>query len=299
MAEKSVVVVVTTYEPGPATAALLGALTDAGQRPIVVDDGSVHPPAVGAEVEFVVLPENRGIASALNAGLRAARARGATHVITLDQDSMVGPDFAAQMSAAWSQADEHGLQPAVVAPGGVAGITYRGPAHGPLLTVPEVMQSGAMFGLDHLRAIGDFDESLVIDGVDTDACLRLRKAGWDVVVAPVQFQHQLGRARAWRLGSRTILLTRHAPFRDYYMARNRVLLVRAHLRDEPRWAFGMARRTTVAFLLTAVFDQGRWTKLAAMLRGLRDGLRGRRGPLPASLRQRWNGVAARDQAQLR
>lgn len=299
MTDIRVVVVVATYEPRPPTTALLERLIASGHRPVVVDDGSQHPPPVVTGAELLRLPHNQGIAAALNAGLRAARARGATHVITLDQDSMVGPDFAAQMSAAWVQAGELGLRPAAVAPGGVAGITYRGPAHGPLLTVPEVMQSGSMFGLDQLRAIGDFDESLVIDGVDTDACLRLRKAGWDVVVAPVQFQHQLGRARAWRVGSRTILLTRHAPFRDYYMARNRLLLVRAHLRDEPRWAFGMARRTTVAFLLTALLDKGRWTKLAAMLRGLRDGLRGRRGPLPASLRQRWDGVTARDQADLR
>lgn len=289
MSDMVVAVVITTYEPGPATAALIHSLTAAGYRPIVVDDGSQRAPAPGPDVEFLRLPENRGIAAALNAGVELARQFGGTHVITLDQDSMVGPDFVARMAEAWAEAVGLGLQPAVLAPGQVAGITYRGTPVGPLQTVPEVMQSGAMFALDRLRDVGGFDESLVIDGVDTDVCLRLRAAGGDVVVAPVAFDHQLGRARELRLGPRTILLTRHAPFRDYYMARNRVLLIREYLRNEPRWALGMARRTLVAFVLTAVFDEGRWTKMAAMSRGFWDGLRGRRGPLPIDRRRRWNG----------
>ena len=292
MSDLSVAVVITTYEPGPTIKELIRTIMDAGFTPIVVDDGSAAPPASLRGAEVLHLPDNRGIAAALNAGVERARRRGATHVITLDQDSKVGPDFVTRMCEAWERASDVGLRPAVVAPGQIAGITYRGTRVGSLLAVPEVMQSGAMFGIEQLQHTGGFDESLVIDCVDTDMCLRLRSAGWGVVVAPVPVEHELGRAREVRLGPRTLLLTRHAPFRDYYMARNRVLMIREHLRNEPRWALGMARRTLVAVVLTALFDEGRWTKVAAMSRGLWDGLRGRRGQLPEQRRQRWNGGAS-------
>lgn len=291
MNDAAIAIVVTTFEPDAGTRALISNLLAPGYPLIVVDDGSVNPPAEVAGARALLLPNNRGIAAALNAGVDRARQLGATHIITLDQDTVVHAGFVEEMTRAWSQAGDLGLRPGVVGPGQVAGITYRGDMTGPMMSVPEVMQSGAMFAIEQLRQVGGFDESLVIDCVDTDMCLRLRAAGWDVVVAPVSVEHRLGRARGVTLGPRTVLLTRHPPYRDYYMVRNRILMIRAHLRHEPRWALGMARRTVVAALLTALFDQSRRMKVAAMARGLWDGLRGRRGQLPDELRQRWNGPA--------
>lgn len=295
MDDQRFAVVIPTYEPDRGLDDLLGTLIAMGQRPIVVDDGSSRPPVVKPDVEYVQLPQNRGIAAALNAGVRRARNLGATHVITLDQDSMVESDYVTRLSDAWREAIAVGLRPGVLAPGRVSGITYRGQRVHSMMTVPEVMQSGAMFSLEQLKNIGDFDGSLVIDCVDTDVCLRLRAAGRDVIVAPLGLSHRLGRAQCVTVGRRTILLTRHPPFRDFYMVRNRVLTIKSHGRAEPRWALVMARRTAVAIVLTAALDNHRWIKVQAMARGLYDGLRGRRGPLAGPLRRRWAGSEGRAQ----
>lgn len=281
--------VVPTYEPGPSLARLVDRLIAQGMTVIVVDDGSTTPPqGLPAPVEMINGGRNRGIAACLNAGLERAQRLGATHVLTLDQDSLVAADFLAEISRLWQGASEQGLRPGVLAPADVAGISYRGKRAGAFLRVPEVMQSGALFGVDALREAGGFDESLVIDCVDTDACLRLRECGYDVLVGPLRIEHQLGRVRVINLLGRQLLLTRHPAFRDYYMARNRLLVARRHGRREPRWAFSMLRRALVAAVLTLAFDRPVAAKAAAIGRGWLDGLRGRSGPLPADVRKRWN-----------
>ena len=50
-----------------------------------------------------------------------------------------------------------------------SGLTHRGSWRDGVMAVPESIQSGTLFSVEALARIGGFDESLVIDGVDTDA----------------------------------------------------------------------------------------------------------------------------------
>ena len=56
-----------------------------------------------------------------------------------------------------------------------------------VMVVAETIQSGTLFDCAALDAVSGFDESLVIDGVDTDLSLRLADAGWHICVAPISF----------------------------------------------------------------------------------------------------------------
>jgi rhamnosyltransferase len=280
-------VIVSVYEPPPSLYDLLTVLLASDVPVIVVDDGSTTPISVPDGVDLVCMPTNQGLAAALNAGLLAARSRGATHVLTLDQDSRIASDYLSAVQHLWAQALSMRLRPAVMGPDDITGVVYRGELVGEFTHVPEVMQSGALFDLSALAVVGDFDPGLVIDTVDTDVCLRLKDAGWDVLVAPLTVSHQIGRSRAYRFAGRTVLLTRHQPFRDYYMARNRILVMRRHGWQHKAWAVSMARRTFTAILLTLLLDSDRSPKLRAILRGLWDGLRNRSGPLPLHLRNQW------------
>ncbi|MEI2642915.1 MAG: hypothetical protein V9G10_11460 [Candidatus Nanopelagicales bacterium] len=159
---------------------------------------------------------------------------------------------------------------------------------GDLLRVAEVMQSGALFDLQALTAAGGFSEDLVIDGVDTDVSRRLLGAGYAVLICPLPLRHRLGRTRALHILGRTVLLTRHAPFRDYYMTRNRLLIAARNWHQDRRFALGLLRRTAVAIGLTLIFDRPRRAKSAAIAHGVRDALRGVTGPLPGPQRERWS-----------
>src|SRR5690606_15023713 len=100
-----------------------------------------------------------------------------------------------------------------------------------------VVTSGALTDLRCWEAVGGFDEALFIDFVDTDYCLRCRAAGRTIAVcAAAKLRHQLGRRETRRVGGFTFHPTHHAPLRHYFLARNRVRMVRRHWR-ELHWLF--------------------------------------------------------------
>lgn len=249
---------------------------------IVVDDGSTAPVALEG-MRVIRLAQNCGIAAALNIGVSQAAKSGAQYVVTIDQDSEFPSDYVAQLVACRRRAEDQGLRPAVVGAVEFSGLRHAGQFHDGVMVVAESIQSGAMFDIAALSTVDGFDESLVIDGVDTDICLRMQDAGFDVVVAPVAFGHQLGEGHFVSLLGREVWSSKHPPFRRYYITRNGLLLLRRHTRRHPKWAAVSARRLTVATLLAVREAEQR----SAVRHGLVDALHGRRG-------QRWRPPAATD-----
>jgi rhamnosyltransferase len=271
-----VAVVVTTYDPPAELGRLLEVLQQWTGPLLVIDDGSPQPvaPEVG---EWIPLPRNAGVATALNRGLLRARELGATHVVTFDQDSLVGADYLPRLVRAWDEASRAGLQPGVVGPRDPGEVRYRGRVHGGYLVTTEVIQSAAMFDLRQLAEIGDFREELVIDGVDTEACLRLGERGFDVLCVELPMAHRLGRARPVPIIGRRVLVTGHPPVRQYYIMRNRLALVREHARRRPGWALATMRKSAVGAAGAVMAGPDRYSTARAVLRGVGDGLRGRLG----------------------
>ena len=94
-------------------------------RVVVVDDGSLDPTRVFAELEAsgvtVVHQANAGIAAALNSGIRVAREGVADVVLTLDQDSRLGSGYVAAALATLEAAAAGGIPVAFV-----SAESYRG-----------------------------------------------------------------------------------------------------------------------------------------------------------------------------
>jgi rhamnosyltransferase len=74
----------------------------------------------------------------------------------------------------------------------------------------------------------------------------------------------------------------HQPFRYYYVYRNSMLLWR---RDYPsrRWKHTDMLRLAKMLLVFSLFTGQRLRNLGMMVRGIRDGLKGRTGPLETHL----------------
>ncbi len=269
-----IVAVATVLNPPPDTADHLHALATQVDEVVAVDDGSVQPVHLPG-VRVIRNDRNQGIAAALNEGVKAAAQAGATHVLTVDQDSRFPDDYVAHLKDAWTRAEAHGLTPAAMGAAEFSGLGHRGHWRGGVMVVAESIQSGTLFSREALQRIGGFDEDLVIDGVDTDACLRLNDLGYDICVAPVGFQHELGEGHFVSVLGHKVWASGHAPFRRYYITRNGLLLLRRHGRRHPRWAMVSARRLAVASLLAAGAPEQR----AAMRAGVKDALRGRKGHL--------------------
>lgn len=271
------------------------ARTAAAQASVIaVDDGSdptfddtlEQIEAAGCRV--IRLDSNQGIAKALNTGIAAALRDGADQVITLDQDSRMSDAMVEMLSSSFVDSGIDGSV-AAVGPGHLEGtgsegtIRYAGkPGPRPgLIAVTEALQSGLLMPATALQALGGFDESLVIDGVDTEFCLRARRQGYQVLVdTRVRMHHRIGagaNARQFRAASWRPIATGHSARRRYYITRNRIRLLFRYGPREPKWAAVYVRRLVVSSVLAVTVEPDRIAKLLAILTGVRDAVLRRSG----------------------
>ena len=99
-----------------------------------------------------------------------------------------------------------------------------------------------------------------------------------VVADRLTLGHRLGETHDITLAGRTVTLTRSAPFRYYYLTRNRTRLIGRHGRRHPRWSAGQVVGVAGHLGLVVAFDPERGTRAREAWRGFRDGLGG--GPAP-------------------
>ncbi|HJQ43476.1 MAG TPA: glycosyltransferase family 2 protein [Jatrophihabitantaceae bacterium] len=289
--------VLVTYHPDPAV--LLEAVS--AIRPqvhslVVVDNGGTPPLPAGVEV--LRQDGNVGLAAAQNAGIGWARARGATHVLVLDQDSVPAADMVAQLRAGLQRLSSQGRVAAV-------GPRYRDPRESrdaPFIKVafpmsrklwcdpqsPDIetdflISSGALIPMSVLDDVGDMDAGIFIDNVDMEWSFRARSKGYTLYgVCAATMEHTLGDAREPVFGG-AARVVRHGPVRLYFIMRNRVALYRRPY--TPRvWIAQDVPRVFVKFAIFSVLAGPRLRNIRYMLRGLADGVRGRTGPCPLEAR---------------
>lgn len=268
------VAVVPTFRPESGELnSLVASLQAQGIKVLVTDDASpcTSDPALrGVEslgVDVVRHRHNRGIARGLNDGVAFAVARGADWLLTVDQDSSLPPGYIAALLAAAT--DRVGVIGAEIISDASGDVRYPTTQRNGHLTTEEVFQTGSLWSVAALTAIGGFDESLGIDAVDAAACLRLRERGFIVALAPgVRLEHRVGAARQVTLLGRTVLATGHSPERRTTMVRNRLRLAPAEFRQSPKHAFRTLRRVGVNAVLGATVEENRWAKTKGTIKGL-------------------------------
>ena len=280
MSSQKVVAVIPTYRPPERLAQLVRNVRAQVDDVIVYDDAS---PATDLSVldvvdalGFVVTrgETNVGIARGLNAGLAHAVDTGAKWLLTVDQDSSVSNGLVAALLDAASHAAAAGL------PVGAVGVEVIADTSGEMrypvsnergITITaELIQTGTLWSVAGLQAIGGFDESFGIDAVDAAACLRLRERGYRLIVAPgTSIEHELGsNAQQVTLLGRTVVATGHSPARRETMVRNRLRLAPAEFRQSPIQGFRSLRRLIVNTALAVTIEDDRWEKAKASARGL-------------------------------
>ncbi|MBO3086705.1 glycosyltransferase family 2 protein [Cellulomonas dongxiuzhuiae] len=298
-----VAAVVVTYQPRQdALTALLTAVAPQVADVVVVDNGSSAPwleERVATHGGALLrLGANLGIAAAQNRGCDAVRAAGATHVLLLDQDSVPAPDMVQVLVAATAAAHARGdgRVAAVGATGrddrdGEPPFVYAARRWGPrridlpdvpgtLVEVGFLIASGTLVDVAALDAVGPMDEGMFIDHVDLEWGVRARRAGWHLyAVVGAELRHELGETpRAVPGRSRTVHV--QSVVRNYYMTRNTIRLVRTRNLMPAAWRWGYLWWITKYVVYYTLAVAPRRVRVPLMLRGLRDGVLGRSGPLP-------------------
>jgi rhamnosyltransferase len=241
---------------------------------------------------------NLGLAAAQNQGINVLIDQ-VDAILLLDQDSL--PDAGTIPALAEILAD---LQAAGEPVAGVAPAYRQGKsAHWPgfvrisrwgfsrvrptpaqvAIPIDFAIASGKLMPVSALRAVGLMDESLFIDHIDTEWCLRAAALGYCLYgTEQAAFSHSLGEQRYTFWLGRQRQVSTHAPWRYYMMFRNSVLLY-ARRTLPARWKQGDALRLLQIFLFVALCGPHRWAALRMMVKGVAHGLKGCAGPPPLEL----------------
>lgn len=255
----------------------------------------VHGAGLKARLSLVQMSSNMGLGAAQNKGIQLALEDGASHVLILDQDSEPMPDMVDHLLAACDHLQARGIPVAAAAP--AYADSAGGPASGfvrlgwldfkkqtvlPDQQVVEadfVISSGSLIPVSVFDDIGLMDESLFIDHVDTEWCLRAQSRGYRLFGVPsARMVHTLGdhRTRIWFLRWRNVPY--HSPFRYYYILRNSLLMQRRPYMPL-KWRVAEALRCIRMFFFYGLFAPRRGECVRMMLKGIGHGLCGVSGPL--------------------
>jgi len=290
--EDRICAIVVTYHPGPEVPAHLEAILRQVSRVIVVDNEATAESrarlsvfAGQPAVELVDNPDNLGIATAFNQGVKRALAAGFAWIATFDQDSSVPDGYFAAMLAAHASYPRRD-QVAVLAPlYHDRHLDFVFSSGGPLrdqlaadVPVSVAAASGNLLSAAALHAVGGFRDDFFIGYVDFEFCLRCRKAGWLVLeVRRVILDHAMGRYQQRPWFGRKARINDYDEMRRYYNARNQLIVYARLGIVDPRWALRDAWLYSKDCLKLLLYCENRWRKVCAMLTGYWHAFTGRRG----------------------
>ena len=287
LTKPSVCAVVVTYNPAVALLESVAALRPQVDGLVIVDNGSgaasmeyINEARCRFGCDVVVNAGNLGIAAALNIAIGYAEARNYEWVALFDQDSRVVDSFVVAMLRT-SEEHENAGKIAIIAPQYVdraSSIPMPPTANdrtGNLLTS---MTSGSMIPLKIFRRCGIFDETLFMDYVDHEFCLRVRNMGFVIVQSmEATLLHSLGARTSHSLFGRTFVTTNHHAQRRYYITRNRVWLYKRYFWKDFAWTMKDARSLIAETGKILLMEKDRGLKVRHILLGVKDALRGRMG----------------------
>lgn len=293
--------VVVAYRPDPNKfQANIESLLKQVERVVIVHNGhkwdwAFVPHYNSSNIIFIHNGANLGVAAALNIGINIAKNSGADFVLLMDQDSYPVGDMVETLNRSLCTRVMHGDNVAAIGPilqdsqnASISRVSQARPLcgkHAGLVAGQDVVptdfliSSGSLIPIRVLSEIGEMDETLFIDHVDTEWGLRARARGYVLLQScRALMEHSLGERRLRVRLIRTRNVPLHKPFRYYYMVRNSIILYKRGYICRGWKRFDLVRLAQIVLFMT-VFHDMRFQVLRFMGKGFWDGLRNKDGPM--------------------
>lgn len=290
--------VIVSYHPSNELLDNVAALRDQVDEIMIVDNSSdlatktlLDQLRNDPKVSITYLPENLGIAAALNVGVKYAQSAGHEWLATFDQDSQASPKMIATMLQAYAKHPQKeqvaSLSPSYINPN-TGQIFASIPRHSqddlfPYVEVLVVITSGNLIKLSTFDSIGDFNESLFVDQVDTEFSLRCACHGYKTLeVKGATLLHCIGSPEQIKILWLTKNITNHSSLRRYYLARNSIYLYKRFIFIQPTWVLV---NIYILFKVIAMvfFEENSFRKFSAIFRGMIAGLSNKMGKFEGSI----------------
>lgn len=231
MPPRRIAAVVVSYRAPTRAVAAVRALARSRRaldQVLVVDNGGADAARLGRELPaatVIATTRNLGFAGGANVGLRAALEAGADAVLLVNDDAALAPDALEALERALDAPGVGIVAPALVRPDerveslGLSfapwsgrlrelgrGAVWAPTAAGAPREVDAASACVLLVARAVLEAVGLFDEGYFFYFEDLDLCLRVRQAGWRVVVEPRAVAHHEGSATIGRRSARRLYL---------------------------------------------------------------------------------------------
>ena len=232
---EKIAAIVVTYNPDEGLNKSTKSLIKQVDSIIMVDNGSNDEGKeiinkiknkYGEKIEVIFNEENLGIATALNKGVKYALNNDYKWILTMDQDSCAEENMVKIMLETYYAIDENerkdilSLFPTFIDRGiesldkNNENVKYE--------YVDAEITSGNLLKAEIFEKAGFFDDSLFIDMVDTDYCMRLNELGIKMIrISGAILNHSIGNSKQVKKLFGTFNTSNHSATRRYYMTRNR------------------------------------------------------------------------------
>lgn len=209
-------------------------------------------------IKYYSFGENRGIAFALNYISQMALESKYEWILTMDQDSSFAfPEgFICYLKSA-----SHLM---------VNNVAFISPLYpGEDFHFEQFYTSGSLINLKAWSQIKKFNEELFIDEVDGDFTYRLLDANYSLKkIDSTLLNHKLGDVLYKKIFYKTIRSDNHSALRKYYIARNRIYL----MKQRPSMRVVYCSDSLYKFIAFILIESDKKNKLKMILRGIYDGI---------------------------
>ncbi|MBX3721507.1 MAG: glycosyltransferase family 2 protein [Turneriella sp.] len=239
--------VVISYNPDRDFPRRIQQMTRECKTVYVIDNGSAPGSLKSVKAKIVRLGENTGIAHAQNVGLKLAFDKGADGVILFDHDSTPRKGFSAALWQAYRAEENPTIVGAQIYDINTQHFskypTYAGPVFRRRACGADAVLRGAMLAIASgtlisravYERVGGMEDTLFIDYVDWEYCLRARYRHGiaTVICGAAVLEHARGERKARRFLGVTVRPPGYSLFRYRHMFRNRALLFRRYFFKAP------------------------------------------------------------------
>lgn len=278
-----VLAVIPTFKPTVNVTHLVADLTKQGVDVLILDDasdsaesGSVLSGCIQAGAQVVIRRENKGIGESLEFARQRAIAEEYDYLLTVDQDARLSGDYVSRGVCRFGSSGTDGRclnVGAVVPPNDVRLLGTSAPSWLSDCAALFAIQSGTIYDVAALSAVGAFRVDFVMDVIDHEYCCRLRDAGFVILVDPeLRMVHQLGDPVVRRFFGKSVRVTNHSAMRKYWQFRNRLILAWEVRRSDPSSCLVLLKAQAIQLLLVLLMEQKKRSSFVSIYRGLRDGL---------------------------
>lgn len=288
-----VVAIIVSYNPDKNLLDSVNLLISQVEKIIIVDNGSIEEKRKdissikdidNERIEVIFNEENLGIATALNIGVREALKQGFNWILTMDQDSKASKDMVEKMFEVYNNIDEKERKSILSIFPNFVDERIQSIEENSVMNTYEYVDaditSGNLVKAEVFDKVGFFDDSLFIDLVDTDFCMRLNEKNIKMIkVRDAILYHSLGESQSVKSIFGKFNTSNHSALRRYYMTRNRFYIWEKY-KDLNSFTLNRDKKLfKKEFIKIILGEKDKVNKIKMVFKGYKDYKKGIRGKL--------------------